>query len=255
VSLNCSSAAWTPAAPIECRGHSLFGPGAGAGRPPLYEAAPTKTTVDDGRHEVPANTALLWPHRPALSIAKRSAARTFGPLLGQSGPRELGGLDNSPGANWRRHLATTPCRTRRCRGSSLVTPAARRSQCQPRSLAAGDRQRRPPGSAWMTRKCTTQRPTPARFICNASSVARADRALTRRPGQAPGCDPGQSSLSRNAAATRRLPLPHKLRAISRLTGRPMSDRAAGLALGETRFKRSPAAPRILTANDNSAAID
>jgi hypothetical protein len=62
----------------------------------------------------------LRPHRPALRIAKRSASRTFGPLLGQSGPRELGGLDNSPGANWRRHLATTPCRTGRYRGSSLV---------------------------------------------------------------------------------------------------------------------------------------
>jgi hypothetical protein len=68
-------------------------------------------------------------------------------------------------------------------------------------LPAGDRgQRRAPGSAWTTRKGTSQRPTPARFHLRCHRPSRADARSHRRPGKAPGCDPGDSSLSRIAQA-------------------------------------------------------
>ena len=62
-----------------------------------------------------------------------------------------------------------------------------------------DRLRRPPGAAWTTRKCTTQRPTPARFSRNAvvpgsrgprSHVARGRRLEVTRETPPLRCEAG-----------------------------------------------------------------
>jgi hypothetical protein len=167
-------------------------------RPAAQKAVPTQTTAKDGRHESPANATFLRPRRRALRIAERSAARTFGPLLGHSGPRELGGLDAaSPGAKWRRNVATTSCQARRYWSSSLI-PGRSDAQCQAGPARRGRGQRGPRRSAWTTRKSTSQRPTPARFHSRCQRPSRADAGSHRRPGKAPGCDAGDSSVSRKA---------------------------------------------------------
>jgi hypothetical protein len=166
--------------------------------PRLRRPCRPKRQQNDGRHESPANATFLRPRRRALRIAERSAARTFGPLLGHSGPRELGGLDAaSPGAKWRRNVATTSCQARRYWSSSLI-PGRSDAQCQAGPARRGRGHRGPRRSAWTTRKSTSQRPTPARFHSRCQHPSRADAGSHRRPGKAPGCDPGDSSVSRKA---------------------------------------------------------
>jgi hypothetical protein len=167
------------------RGHRTFGPGGRGGRPPLYEGAPAKPTQHARWHVFPANATHSPRARRALSLAARMVVSTFGPGLGHSDQREfVGSTRRRPD-----RTATVSCRAPR-NLELIIDPRRATAQCQPSVLAARRLgQRRPPVRPGRPGAAPPSAHAPPLASGDAVIRAWADRALTRRPRQAPGCDP------------------------------------------------------------------